>query len=298
MSLKIITDSACDLPAHLIAEYDIEVLPFFIYIDDEEYVDGEISPEQVYGAIRDNKVPKTGQVPMEKIHAAFSRYAQENRPCLYLGFSAKLSGTCNTARLVALEVQKTYPEAEITIVDTASGSLGQGLIVLEAAQMAKAGKPAQEIIAHVQKRSQNNVEHIFSVDDLQHLHRGGRLSYAGAFLGGLLSVKPILHVKDGLMIPFQKVRGKKMVLKRITDLVKERSLGHPQQLIAISHADDPAMAEQLKTMLKENLGYSNFLVNVVGSVLGCHIGIGGVAAFFVNSQFELPNFPPELISNP
>lgn len=295
MSLKIITDSACDLPIKLIEEYDIEVLPFIIYIDDQEYVDGvNITPEQVYAAIKANKLPSTAQVPAQKLLDTFTKYAKANQPCLYLSFSSKMSGTCNTARLIAAEVQQKYTDAQITIVDTASGCLGQGLIVLEAAQMAKAQVPAEEIIEHIKKRSQNNVEHVFSVDDLQHLHRGGRLGAASAFLGELLSVKPILHVKDGLMVPFQKVRGKKMALKRIVELVKERSLGDPEQLIAISHADDPNMAEQLKKMLQDTLGYKNFIVNVVGSVLACHIGIGGVAAFFVNSQVDSPNLAPEV----
>ena len=293
MSLKIITDSACDLPSNLVDAYDIDVLPFLVYIDEQEYVDGiDISPHQVYDAIRANKVPTTGQVPIEQILALFTKYAQASQPCLYLSFSSKLSGTCNTARLVATEVKKKYPQAQITIIDTASGSLGQGLIVLEAAQMVQAGATTEEVIERVKQRALNNVEHVFSVDDLNYLYRGGRGSYASAFLGGLLSVKPILHVKDGLMIPFQKVRGKKVAIKRITQLVKERSLGDPKQLIAISHADDPSMAEQLQTLLHSELGYDNFLVNVVGSVLGCHIGIGGVAAFFVNSKLDVANLAP------
>lgn len=294
MSLKIITDSACDLPQHLLDEYEIEVLPFCVYLDGREYADGvNITPEKVYSALRANKLPTTGQVPMEKFLSTFARYAEANIPCLYLSFSSKLSGTCGTARLALQEVQRSYPDAQITIVDTQSGSLGQGLIVLEAAQMAKAGKPAEEIIAHVKKRTENNVEHVFSVNDLTHLYRGGRVSAASAFIGGLLSVKPILHVKDGLMVPIQKVRGKKMAIRRIAELVKERSLNDPRQLIAISHADDLGAAEQLKTLLLETLGYRNFLVNVVGSVLGCHIGLGGVAAFFVNSKFDLPNLAPQ-----
>lgn len=290
MSLKIITDSACDLPSDIVEKYDIDVLPFLIYLDGEEYTDGiDITPDQVYGAIRASHIPTTGQVPVGQILATFKKYAEQNRPCLYLSFSSKLSGSCNTARLVAQELKNAYSDFQITVVDTLSGCLGEGLIVLEAAQMAQAGVDSTQIIARVQKRSLNNVEHVFSVDDLNYLYRGGRVSYASAFLGGLLSVKPILHVKDGLMVPFQKVRGKKMAIKRIVELVKERSLGNPDQLIGISHADDPGMAAQLQALLTDVLGYRNFIVNVVGSVLGCHIGLGGVAAFFVNSSVNVPN---------
>ncbi len=284
MSLQIITDSACDLPRELVEKCGIEVLPFFVYIAGKEYVDGKnITPDQVYDAIRDDLVPTTAQVPMETFLATFRKYASLGKDCLYLSFSSQMSGSCGTARLVAEQVEKEYPGVKITVVDTLSGSLGQGLIVLEAARLVEEGKNADEIIERVRELSQNRVEHVFSVDDLNYLHRGGRVSYASAFLGSLLNVKPILHVRDGLIIPFQKVRGKKKAIGRIVDLVQKRA-ADPQQLIAITHADDPNMAEQLQNALREMLGCCNFVVNVVGSVLGCHIGLGGVAAFFVNER--------------
>lgn len=291
MTLKIISDSACDLPEELAQKYDIDILPFLVYVDEEEYIDGHtIKPAEVYDAMRAGKIPTTAQVPLDQIISTFTKYAKENRPCLYIGFSSKLSGTCNTIRLVTQEINEKYPDWEMTVVDSLSGCLAQGLIVLEAAQMAQAGLPQTEIIERVQARSKNNVEHVFSVDDLNYLYRGGRVSYASAFVGGILSVKPILHVKDGLMVPFQKVRGKKNAIKRIGELAQERSLGAPNQLVAISHADDPDTANELQELLG-SLGYKNFLVNVVGSVLGCHIGLGGVAAFFVNSKVAVPNSP-------
>lgn len=288
MSLQVITDSACDLPRHLLDEFNIQVLPFLIYLDGREYADGvDITPEQIFAAIRAGKVPTTAQVPLEAFLKVFSENASEGIPSLYLGFSAKLSGAFSSARLAAEEVKRAYPTAEITVVDTQGGSLGQGLIVLEAAQMAQAGIPPQEIISHVQKRVQDNVEHVFCVDDLQYLCRGGRLNPTSAFVGTLLNVKPILHMKEGWIIPVQKVRGKRLVLRRIVDLVRERSLGHPEQLMAIAHADDPETAEQLKDLLQDALGYRRFLVASLGGVLGCHIGVGGVGALFVNSSYPI-----------
>ncbi|HHY10600.1 MAG TPA: DegV family protein [Firmicutes bacterium] len=209
MTIKIITDSACDLPQNLLDEYGIHVLPFLVFIEGEEFVAGEtIKEAQVYQAIREGQVPKTAQVPTKIIVEAFKEYAAAGQECIYIAFSSKLSGTCNTARAVAAELKRNYPDFKITVCDTLSGSLGQGLIVLEAAQLALAGASSQEIVARVNLRAKNNVEHIFSVDDLNYLYRGGRVGYANAFLGGILNIKPILHVKDGLMIPIQKVRGK------------------------------------------------------------------------------------------
>ena len=291
MTLKIITDSACDLPQDLVQKYDIDVLPFLVYIDEKEYRDGvNVTTRQVYDAIHGGSVPTTGQVPMDAIVDTFKKYASEGRQCLYLSFSSKLSGTYNTVRLVAREMKKTFQDFQVTVVDSLSGSLGQGLMVLEAAHMARNMVDPDRIIGRVQERAKGNVEHLFSVDDLNYLYRGGRVSYASSFLGGLLQIKPILHVQDGLMIPFQKVRGKKMAVKRIVELVKERSFGNQDQIIGITHADDPKTATQLQSLLQDTLGYKNIIVNLIGSVLACHIGIGGVAAFAVNAKVSEPNF--------
>lgn len=291
MTVKIITDSACDLPQDIVQKYDIDVLPFLVYIDDKEYRDGiNITTRQVYDAIRGGSVPTTGQVPMDAIVDTFRKYAKEGRQCIYLSFSSKLSGTYNTVRLAAQEMAKHFQGFQVTVVDTLSGSLGQGLIALEAAQMAKAKLDPARIIDRVQKRANSNVEHLFSVDDLHYLYRGGRVSYASSFLGGLLQIKPLLHVQEGLMIPFQKVRGKKMAVKRIVELVEERSLGDKNQIIGVTHADDAATAKQLQSLLQNTLGYKNIIVHRIGSVLACHIGIGGVAAFVVNAKLPEPNY--------
>lgn len=290
MSIKIITDSACDLPHSTAEDFDVDILPFLVHLEGQEFVDGQtIQPEDIYQAIREGKQPTTSQVPASVFWDTFTKYASQGIDCIYLAFSSKLSGTCNTARLVAQDVKKRFPNFKLTVCDTLSGSLAQGLIVLEAAQMALRGAAYNEIIERIKIRSSNNVEHIFSVDDLNYLYRGGRVSYASAFVGGILNVKPILHVMDGEMIPIQKVRGKNGAIKRIVELIKERSLGSLDQLIAITHADDIAAAEMLQDLIQTTLGYKNFIVNVVGSVLGCHIGLGGVAAFFVNKQADISN---------
>jgi len=290
--LQVITDSACDLPRQTAAEHNIDIIPFVVHLDGREYVDGEtIEAAAVYEALRAGRQPTTSQVPAEFFWNTFTKYAEKGIRCLYIAFSSKLSGTCSTARLIAQEVQRRYPKFELTICDSQSGSLAQGLIALEAAQLTAAGVPDDDVIARAQLRSKGNMEHVFTVDDLGHLHRGGRLRWTSAVMGTMLKVKPILHVVDGRMVVLQKVRGKAAALKRIVELVRERSLGSVEQLIGITHADDLEAAEKLRSMLQSTLGYKNFLVNMVGSVLGCHIGLGGVAAFFVNKQADVPNLP-------
>ncbi len=292
MTVQIITDTACDLPPDIVDKFRIRVLPFMVHLDGRDHADGEsIQAEDVYQAIRDGKQPKTGQVMMQRFMDAFTEYAEEGIRCIYVAFSAKMSGTCDTARLIAEEVCSQFPDFDISVCNSNSGSLGQGLIVYEAAAMAEQGHSKSTIVKHVEKRSQNNVEHIFTVDDLNYLYRGGRLHYASAFLGSILNVKPILHVRDGSLVPIQKVRGKKKAIDRIVQLVQKRAMGSSDQLIAISHAQDPEAAKTLKEKLRSKLGYTNFLVNTVGSVLGCHIGLGGVAAFFVNKSHSSQTAP-------
>lgn len=291
MRLKLITDSACDLPEELLKKYDIDFLSFPIFIDGQEYRDGRtVTANDVFAAIRAGLVPTSAQVPVEDFLATFTKYAQEKRPCLYMSVSGQTTGSLNTARLVAQAVQEEYPGFQIEVVDTLSGSLAQGLIVLEAAQMLEAGTSSEEVIERVKARA-GNVEHLFTVDDLKYLNRGGRLNATTAFLGGMLNLKPVLYVEDGAIIPYQKVRGKKMAIRRLVDLVAERSLGDPDQLIAVAHADDPEAAEELEGLLREKLGYKNFLTKVIGSVLGCHIGVGAVGVFCVNKNLPIPNLP-------
>ena len=293
--LQVITDSACDLPSQTAADHNIDIIPFIVNIDGKEYVDGRtIEPAAVYQALRAGKLPTTSQVPAGFFWDTFTKYAEKGVRCVYVAFSSKLSGACSTARMVAQEVKRRYPKFELTICDSLCGSLAQGLIALEAAQLSAAGAAYEQVIERIQARSCNSMEHIFTVDDLGHLYRGGRLRWASAVMGTMLKVKPILHVKDGQMLLLQKVQGKGAALKRIVDLVRERSLGHMEQLVGITHADDAETAEKLRDMLSTTLGYKNFLVNIVGSVLGCHIGLGGVAAFFVNTRAEIPNIPQPL----
>lgn len=284
MTIQILTDSACDLPQELVEEHGIEVIPLLVELDGREYVDGrDISPEQVYGAIRAGKAPRTNQTPANIFHQVFSKFASLGKSCLYIAFSSKLSGTCQTGMMVAQQLNQ-QDGADIQVVDSLCGSLGQGLVVLEAAKMARAGKERGQIVERVQQLSRH-MEHIFTVDDLEYLQRGGRVGRTAALVGSLLNIKPLLHVKDGLMVPIEKVRGKNKAIKRILEIMEERchQLCHT---IGISHADDKESALKLKELIEAKFGCRDIVVNIVGSVLGCHIGIGGVAVFFLNKSIQ------------
>ena len=285
MSVKIITDSACDLPMDLIEQNDIEVIPLLVQLDGKELVDGkDIFPEQVYAAIREGKIPRTSQTPAKIFKQVFQKFIDLGQRCLYIAFSSKLSGTCQTGMMVAQHLNEQNPGGFIEVVDTLCGSLAQGLLVLEAARMANEGRTVPEIADKI-RRQAPHMEHLFTVDDLGYLYRGGRVSRTSAFVGSLLKIKPLLHVKEGQMIPFQKVRGKNKAITRLVELMSEKG-SKLEHTIGISHADDPEAAMFLKNLIEKTLGYKDVVVNVVGSVLGCHIGLGGVAVFFLNSSYQ------------
>ena len=156
MSIQIITDSACDLPQELVREYGIDVLPFLVIIDGKEYQDGiNITTKEVYDAIRADKVPTTAQVPIDQIAKTFKKYAEQGRECLYLSFSSKLSGTCNTVQMVAQEMMEKFKDFKVTIVDTLSGSR-PGLIIWKPPRYGRGLILVRLLTAR--KRSNSNVD--------------------------------------------------------------------------------------------------------------------------------------------
>lgn len=284
MAVKIITDSGCDLPKEIIEEYNIEVLPLFVYLEGNEYLDGEtIQPKELYNNMRRGKIYTTSQVPPSKFKEIFIRYAENKDEVIYIGFSSRLTGTYQSALIAKEEVLEMYPDFDIYMLDTKCASIGFGLVVYKAAKMLKEGKSKAEIIKSIEFNSKH-MEHIFTVDDLEYLLRGGRVSRAAAMIGGLLNIKPVLDVEDGKLMPREKVRGRKKALKRIVEIAEERGVGLKDQIIGISHGDDIEAVEMVKRMFEENFGCRNFLINMVGCVIGAHSGPGTLALFFLNAK--------------
>ncbi|MFW6389697.1 MAG: DegV family protein [Halanaerobiales bacterium] len=282
MSIKIITDSAADLPEEVIKKYDIDVLPLQVIINDEVFLDGEtLKPVELLKGMREGKQYKTAQVPLNEFKAKFEKYAEEDHTYIYIAFSSELSGTYQAAVLARNQVQQEFKDFEIEIIDTRCASLGFGLVVYKAAVMASEGKSKDEIIENIHFYK-DHMEHIFTVDDLEYLYRGGRVSRTSAFVAGILNIKPILEVEDGKLVPLEKRKGRKRVMKRMLTLMEERGENLGQQLVAISHGDDLETAEKLKDMIKEKFGTENFLINTIGGVVGAHAGPGTIALFFLN----------------
>ncbi|MED2864684.1 MULTISPECIES: DegV family protein [Bacillus cereus group] len=283
MGVKIITDSAADLPVELLQAYDIDLIPLRVYDEAEtEYLDGvTLESVTLLQKMREGAVYRTSLPSLETFQEKFVSYAKEGNPCIYLAFSSELSGTYQSSVVIKEEVKETYADLDLEIIDTKCASLGQGLVVLEAAKMAKNGASKEDILKRV-AFLMNHMEHIFTVADLQYLVRGGRLSKVAGFIGGLLNIKPILNVEEGKLVPLEKVRGKKKVLGRIVDIMEERGKDLKGQTIAMTHGDDLETAEALKSLITERFGCEVFIVNTIGAAIGAHTGPGVITLFFLN----------------
>lgn len=286
MTVQILADSACDLTEEHYHELNIKMVPLTVHLNDEDYKDSvEISPKKVYDAMRKGASTKTSQVSPQTFKTVFTEYAEAKQPFIYLAFSSELSGTYQTAKMIEQEVKETYPEAKFKIINTKCASIGYGLVVRRAAQLAQENASFNEII-DVATYHAEHMEHIFTVDDLEYLHRGGRVSRTAAFVGSLLRIKPLLHVEDGKLIPLEKIRGSKRVLGRMLEVMEERGTDLKNQTIGISHGDDLETAEQLATMIQEQFGTEHIIIEMVGSVIGAHSGPGTIALFFLNKPYK------------
>jgi len=285
--IQIITDTGSDLPKQLLEDYNISMLPLVVQLNNEEYLDrSNIEPKQLYTHMKDGAVPKTAQVPPVLIKETLSSFARNGKKALYITLSSGLSGTYQTAVLMKNEVLEEYPDAQIEIFDSQAASLGYGLMVYEAAKEAKEGKSLNEILQTLE-HFRNHLELIFTVDDLEYLLRGGRVSKTAAVMGTLLKIKPVLQMKEGKLFPLEKLRGKKKVLGRMIELMKERGKSLQDITIGISHADDTETAQALKELIIEETGNKNILITMIGCAIGAHTGPGTIALFFLNTPKQV-----------
>lgn len=285
MSLYIVTDSAADLPEDIIQEYKLDVVPMTVTIEGKDYLDGvSVKPKELFDRMRAGASVKTAQINSYEFVEKFEPYAQRGDSVLYICFSSGLSGTYNSANIAKEELLEKYPEFDLTIIDSRCASVGFGLVVYKALVMHKKNVD-QDIIIEATKYNAAHMEHIFTVDDLEYLFRGGRVSRTAAFVGGLLNIKPILDVNDeGKLIPIEKIRGRQKSIKRMVELVGDRGRKLSSQVIGINHGDDLAAAQNLMDQLKEAYGCNDFLLSYVGCAVGAHSGPGTLSVFFLDSD--------------
>lgn len=286
----IFTDSAADLPKKLVKDLDINYLGLICNIDNKEYIDSidsELTPKDFYNKLREGIMPSTSQINSFRFIEAFEEYVKQGISVLYLSFSSALSGTYNSSLIAKEELLEKYKDADIRIIDTKAACLGQGLLVYYAAKMRKDGKSIDEVYSWVEK-NKNNLCHYFTVDSLDHLKRGGRISSTAAAIGSLLNIKPMLYVNDkGELCNFAKAKGRKKSLKMLFQEFEKHIVNPEDQTIFIAHSDCVEDAETLASMIREKYNVQDILIDYIGIVIGSHTGVGTLTLFFLGDTKEI-----------
>ena len=284
--MKLFTDSSCDLTKEFFTANDVTLFPLRVQLNGQEYDDiVSIDSQQIYEAIGQGAQPKTSQVSPELFLSHFEELAKTGEEGLYIAFSSELSGTYSTAMMIRNQVLETYPTLKLTIIDTKCASLGEGLLVKEAVRLRDAGKSYEEV-TNIITGMAPQMEHLFTVDDLDYLAKGGRVSKASAFLGGLLSIKPILTVEDGKLVPIEKVRGHKKAVARMVDLIEERGGDFSDKVVGICHSNEPKFLAEMEEAIQTRLAPKRIETTVIGSVIGSHVGLGTIGVFFMNKDYQ------------
>ncbi len=284
--MRIFADSASDLPQHFYEKNNVELFTLRVQVNEKEYRDIiEINPTEVYDAMRNGAVPKTSQVSPEEFLNAFEPLAKNNEEGLYIAFSSNLSGTYNTAVMIATQLREQYPNFKLNIIDSKCASLGYGLLVKEAVSLREKGLSLDELTTHIELLAKH-MTHIVTVEKLDYLAAGGRISKSSAFIGGLLSIKPILHVEEGKLVPLEKIRGRKKSIQRIIEIMEERGGDFSNKTIGISHGDDLQFAEEVRSLINEKLKPKSIDMEMIGAVIGAHAGPGTIAVFFTDKEYK------------
>jgi len=278
----IVTDNTSDLPENYIIENNLSMLKITYTIDGETYgTDKNMEPREFYKRMRAGSMSQTQQVNPQNCYELFEKLVAEGKDILYIAFSSGLSGSYASSIIARDEIAEKHPEAQVVVVDSLCASLGEGLLVHKAVMLKKQGKTLQEI-ADWLNQNKLKLAHFFTVDDLFHLHRGGRVSKASAIVGSMLGIKPVLHVDDeGHLIPIEKVRGRKQSLNSLVDNMIRLTENIENDIIFISHGDCEEDARYVEDLIKQKTGINSFLINFIGPSIGSHSGPGTVALFFM-----------------
>ena len=284
----IVTDTTTDLPRDYVEKHHLYMMSLPYTLEGTSYTWEKPMPvKDFYDKMRAGSLPTTSQANPEEAALLYESILKDNDvDILHIAFSSGLSGSFNSCRIASADVCEKYPDHRIVVVDSLAATLGQGLLVYKAVQLKEAGKSLDEVAAWVEENKYHLV-HNFTVDDLFHLHRGGRLSKTAAIVGTMINLKPVLHVGDeGHLVMLSKVRGRKKSLIGLVDCM-EKQLGDwkdKNDIIFISHGDCPEDAQFVADLIKERFGYENFMIDYIGATIGAHSGPGTVALFYLGDH--------------
>lgn len=280
---QIITDSGCDLPNAYFQEKGVECLRLGFVMGGVEYygeAGQDISLQAFYSRLRAGELPTTYQITPEVAREHIEPYMKTGQDVLIVAFSSGLSGTANSYGVAAKALLEEYPDRKIFVLDSLCASMGQGLLLHYVIEKADMGATIEETYEYAEDLKRK-IDHEFTVNDLFHLKRGGRVSSTAAVVGSMLNVKPILHVSnEGKLTSTGKVMGRKKALKRLVENMVELADITDKDPIYISHADCADDAKTLAEMVKKSFPENKIVIEYIGPVIGSHSGCGTVALFF------------------
>ena len=284
------TDACSDLTAEIVKKHDIAIIPMVLEIEGKTYThhldERELSLNDFYNQLRDKKVSRTSLVNVGEFVQFFTGLLEKGQDILYVALSSALSGTYQSAMMAIDMLKDDYPDRKIIAVDTLSASLGEGYLVWRAALLKEEGKSIDEVTAWLEA-NKYNLRHLFTVEELGTLKRGGRLSGTAAFFGTLLGVKPILHVTyDGKLSVLYKVVGRKKSLTEMIDIMGKQIVNSEEQVVFIAHGDCLDEAKEVGGLIRAKMKIKDLMYSYIGPVIGSHSGPGTIAVFFMGNKRE------------
>lgn len=283
--IAIVADSASDLPKEIYAEHDITVVPLYVNWNGQTYRDGEdLVPENFYPLMKTEKnLPSTSQPTPGTYLELFNKLLAEGKDILCLTLSSGLSGTYSSAITARGMLEE---QDRVEVLDTLAASVGEGLLVLEAARLAQEGLSLQEILPQLKDKI-SRLRSIFTINTLENLVKGGRLSTLQGGLGTLLDIKPVLHLDEhGKIVPLTKVRSRKKALAQLEAEIEKQGVDLAGQVMGLSHSHDPETGAQMAALLKEKYAAADVIVGEIGAVIGTHTGEGCIALFFYGNPIR------------
>jgi DegV family protein with EDD domain len=291
MSLKILTDSSCDLPLHIIKDNSdiVDFIGIPVMIETEDCIDDlgdKFSHDFFYSKLEEGIIPKTSQINVQVFYDKFETYIKNEEEVIYIGLNSSLSGTYNNALLAKNMIQKNYSTNNISIVETYSASVGLGLVVIEVIKLVRKGFNKEQVLQWIEE-NKLKVNHWFGVDDLEHLKKGGRISPAVAMVGMALNVKPILTVThEGALETYSKVRGRNKVIKFLYSKWYKNFPEKSDHTVVIGHANCIEDAEKIKELImgESELKSENIIITKLSATIASHVGQGMIAIVFIGKE--------------
>jgi len=283
----LITDSSCDLPRDLVGRLGVEMLNLRFRFGDDEHVDdlGETMPhERFYGLMREGATPTTAAVPLSEYVETFESAVAQGRPVLLLGLSSALSSTYETALTARDMVVADHPGADIRVIDSLNASAALGFLLFEAARVLEQGAGFDTLTGWA-LAARTRVNGYFTLESLEHLRRGGRISDALAFAGTMLDVRPVLRIDGtGELVFAGQTRGRRKSMKALVDIAAQRVVDPEGQTAFVAHGDALEDAHALRDRLLARLDFADVIVAEIGPVIGSHVGPGMLAVVFSGAE--------------